>query len=83
LYVSFQLDNLLSFLPFNILSLLTFGKIQGLYDEESTKSFKKDGVRYVTHRLILTICICGVILGLFLVSGKVYDLVGYIIYRFQ
>lgn len=76
IYLAYWFDRVNNFVEIDLLKIITFGRLTISPDEsECTFSIKEKAegsVRTVNHRKILEICIVGLFMGVFIVSGKIF-----------
>ncbi len=81
LYIAYWFDRINNFIDFNFLGVVSFGRLR-ISDTESECTWgNKDvnGIRTVNHRVILTICIISIAFAVFIISGKIFQVVGWIV----
>lgn len=84
LYLAYWLDRVNNVVEFSFLSILTLGKLAVSPDEiQSTFSPTTKGLKIVTHKDIITVVILCLIVGVFLVSGKIYFVVTFFIDKLE
>lgn len=76
LYLSYWFDRINNFIEFELLKVVSFGRLT-ISPDESECTFRvrdigESGVRTVNHRTILTICVIGLFFGTFTVSGGLF-----------
>lgn len=76
IYIAYWFDKLNNIVDFDLLLILTFGRLRVSDTEDdctfSMKDMGKTGTRTVNHRAILLICIVGITFGVLVVSGVLY-----------
>ena len=76
LFLAYVFDSINNFLDFDALSVLTFGKLQKAPDyDSSTFTPENPKTRLVTLKDIIGVTISGVLIGVLLISGKIFVLV--------
>lgn len=83
-YLSYWFDRINNFIDIDILPMVTAGRLRVSPEEfECTFNPKefvtKRGVQTVNHRTILTICIIGVFFAVFVITGKMYEVLNFLI----
>lgn len=84
LYVAFWFDRINNFISIDALGLLTLGRLHASLDNECTYSFREvnpETKKTVNHRIMATLCILIIFIGVLIVSGKLYVWLSYLIYR--
>lgn len=80
LYIAYWFDRINNFIEISLLMILTFNKLQISPDDTtSTFSPKTQGLKVVTHKNIIFICLVGILIGILILSGRVYSLIGVLI----
>ena len=77
LYIAYWFDRINNYIEFSALGLLTVGKLVISPDDNvSTYTPSNKSVKAVTHKNICTVCLIGISIGILLLTGKVYTLIG-------
>lgn len=79
IYLSYWFDRLNTFIEIDLLRLVTFGRLTVSADEDSctfnVKGENSSEERTVNHKTVLTICVIGLFVGTFVVSGGLFKVV--------
>lgn len=77
IYLAYWLDRVNNIIPIEVLPTITFGNLSISPDETSTFNPSTEGRKVVTHRDIMTIVVIGCTLGVLLMTGQVYNIIGF------
>lgn len=84
LYIAYQFDRINNFIELDALGILTFGKLRiSPDDRKSTFNDKHQERKVVVHRDIIIVCLVGVAIGVLLISGKIFEVVVYLMLKIQ
>lgn len=84
LYIAYQFDRINNFIELDALGIMTFGKLRiSPDDRKSTFNDKHQERKVVVHRDIIIVCLVGVAIGLLLISGKIFEVVVYLMLKIQ
>lgn len=80
IYLAYWFDRINNFIDISTLSILTLGRLM-ISPDDTTSTFNPStsGTKVVTHRNIIFICLLGIFFGVILLSGKIYNIVYWII----
>lgn len=83
LYLSYWFDRVNNFVEISLLEKVSFGKLLIAPDEDEATfdpRGKKNGeIQTVNHRHMIGICLTSIFFAVLIISGKIYDLLGYLI----
>ena len=84
LYIAYQFDRINNFIELDALGILTFGKLRiSPDDRKSTFNDKHQERKVVVHRDIIIVCLVGIAIGVLLISGKIFEVVVYLMLKIQ
>lgn len=84
LYIAYQFDRINNFIELDALGIMTFGKLRiSPDDRKSTFNDKHQERKVVVHRDIIIVCLVGVAIGVLLISGKIFEVVVYLMLKIQ
>ena len=76
LYMCYWLDRSNNIVDVSTLRILTFNQIQISPDDNSTFNPNQQGTKYIIHKDIILIVIIGCTIGVLIMTGKIYSIVG-------
>ena len=76
LYMCYWLDRSNNIVDVSTLRILTFNQIQISPDDNSTFNPNQQGTKYIIHKDIIFIVIIGCTIGVLIMTGKIYSIVG-------
>ena len=84
LYLAYQFDCINNIVDIQMLSILTLGRLRVSPDNEkstfnSDKQESKSGEKVVVHKDMIIVCLIGIAIGVLLLSGKIYALIGWVV----
>lgn len=84
IYLSYWYDRINNFVDIELLPIVTAGQLK-VSPEEDNCTFNPKGLvkgtqQTVNHRTILTICLIGIAFSVFIISGKVYEVIAFLVY---
>ena len=84
IYLSYWYDRINNFFDIELLPIITGGRLKVAPEEDKCTFNPKEfmvsrGVQTVNHRAVLSLCFIGLFFGTFVVSGKLYDFLSFII----
>lgn len=77
-YLIYWFDRVNSLTDFSLLKVISFGKVQTSMDDESSYGTNIEGTKEVNHDDVIRICVIGLMLGMFLVTGRLFKVVSYL-----
>ena len=78
LYLAYWLDRVNNIIPFYVLPTITLGQLSISPDDTSTFNPEVQGKKVVIHKDIIKIVIIGCTLGVLLMTGQMYNIIGFI-----
>lgn len=78
LYLGYWLDRVNNIIPFWVLPTITFGQLVVSPDDTSSFNPEVQGKKAVIHKDIIKIVVIGCTLGVLLMTGQVYNIIGFI-----
>lgn len=80
LYIAYWFDRINNFIDISMLSILTLGRL-AISPDDTTSTFNPEtkGIKVVTHRNMIFICLLGIAFGIVLLTGKIYDFIAWIL----
>lgn len=82
IYLSYWFDRINNFLDIDLLPIVTLGRLRVSPEEgECTFASKvsKGEVKTVNHRTIVMICLTGILFSVFIITGKLYEVLSYLV----
>ena len=84
IYLSYWYDRINNFVDIELLPIVTAGKLK-VSPEEDNCTFNPKGIirgtqQTVNHRTVLKICLIGIAFSVFIISGKVYEVIAFLVY---
>lgn len=80
LYIAYWFDRINNFIDISMLSILTLGRL-AISPDDTTSTFNPEtkGIKVVTHRNMIFICLLGIAFGVILLTGVIYDFIDWIL----
>ena len=84
IYLSYWYDRINNFVDIELLPIVTAGQLK-VSPEEDNCTFNPKGIirgtqQTVNHRTVLKICLIGIAFSVFIISGKVYEVIAFLVY---
>lgn len=76
IYFCYWLDRSNNIVDIRTMKILTFNQLELSPDDTSSFNSKNNGIKYVTHRDVILIVIIGCTLGVLIITGQIYNIVG-------
>lgn len=84
IYLSYWYDRINELLDIELLPKITGGRLRVAPEEDKCTFNPKEMLlghqQTVNHRMILVICFTGILFGVLIISGKIYDCLSYLVY---
>ena len=77
-YLLYWFDRVNSLTDFSILKVYSFGRLQTSMDDESSFGTNIEGTKEINHSDAVRISVIGLMLGMFLLTGRLFALVSYL-----